>query len=148
MERTNIDNQTIDLGKKFEIIYNPSSEFKGYCPIRDILDRFGDKWSIYTILQLGQTDKMRFNELKSKISGISQRMLTVTLRSLEQDGLVERTIYPQIPPRVEYRLTPLGFSLLEQMVNLGEWASTHMDEIIKARERFATKTDSQLIQSN
>lgn len=111
------------------------------CPIRDILGHFGDKWSIFTILSLGQKDRVRFNELKSMVHGISQRMLTVTLRSLEENGVVERTWYPEIPPRVEYCLTPLGRSLLGKMVDLWEWASTHMDDVHTARRRFQRAKD-------
>ncbi|NJO69985.1 MAG: helix-turn-helix transcriptional regulator, partial [Bacteroidetes bacterium] len=108
---------------------------------KDVMDRFGDKWSIYTILSLGQSDKLRFNELRNQITGISQRMLTVTLRSLEQDGLVIRTIYPEIPPRVEYKLSDMGKGLLLQLLNLAEWAGTNMPEIMKARQQFSQKND-------
>jgi DNA-binding HxlR family transcriptional regulator len=109
------------------------------CPIRDIMARFGDKWSIYVILYLGRNDKLRFNELKNMISGISQRMLTVTLRSLEEDGLVNRTVYPEIPPRVEYDLTALGKSLLEQLIKLSDWASTNIEQVLEARKKYAVK---------
>ncbi|MDP4206158.1 MAG: helix-turn-helix domain-containing protein, partial [Bacteroidota bacterium] len=78
-----------------------------FCPIRNILDRFGDKWSILVIITLGKNGKMRFNELNNAINDISQKMLTVTLRTLEADGLLTRTIYPQIPPKVEYELTEM-----------------------------------------
>ncbi len=82
------------------------------CPITDVLDRVSDKWTMHTIITLGKADKLRFTELKNAVEGISQRMLTVTLRTLEEDGFVTRTIFPQIPPRVEYELTDLGRSLL------------------------------------
>ncbi|PRY11348.1 HxlR family transcriptional regulator [Pontibacter ummariensis] len=109
------------------------------CPVRDIMARFGDKWSVYTILYLGQHGKLRFNELKSMISGISQRMLTVTLRSLEEDGLVSRAVFPEVPPRVEYELTALGRSLLQQLLQLSDWASQNLEQVLEARQRYAKK---------
>jgi DNA-binding HxlR family transcriptional regulator len=139
MDVTIIDNQPLTVEKRAKNILTPIDEQPEICPIRDILGHFGDKWSIFTILSLGQKERIRFNELKSMIPGISQRMLTVTLRSLEENGVVERTMYPEIPPRVEYQLTPLGQSLLEKMVDLWEWASTHMQDIQRARTRFARK---------
>ncbi|HEY1006297.1 MAG TPA: helix-turn-helix domain-containing protein, partial [Sphingobacteriaceae bacterium] len=86
--------------------------------MKDIMARFGDKWTMYTVLLLGQNEKLRFNELKNRISGISQRMLAVTLRSLEEDGMVSRTLFPEVPPRVEYCLTGLGRGLLDQILQL------------------------------
>jgi DNA-binding HxlR family transcriptional regulator len=109
------------------------------CPVKDILARFGDKWSMYTVLLLGQNGKIRFNELKTQITGISQRMLTVTLRSLEEDGIVRRTFYAEIPPRVEYELTDLGLGLLEQLLDLATWAEGHFQEIVNARQQYANK---------
>ena len=105
------------------------------CPVKDIMATYGDKWSMYTVLLLGQHSKMRFSELRSGISGISQRMLTVTLRSLEEDGIVLRTIYTEIPPRVEYRLTDLGESLLKQLLQLAIWADENFVEIMKGRKK-------------
>ena len=103
------------------------------CPVRNILDRFGDKWSTLVLLVLGETDKLRFNEIHKHIGSVSQKMLTVTLKKLEADGLVKRTIYPQVPPKVEYELTDLGHSLLPKLLGLVEWANTHMDEIKSRR---------------
>jgi DNA-binding HxlR family transcriptional regulator len=134
MHVTNIDNQSLTVRKRAKNILEPEKPI--LCPIRDILGHFGDKWSIFTILSLGQKERVRFNELKSMVDGISQRMLTVTLRSLEENGVVERTWYPEIPPRVEYQLTPLGQSLLVKMVELWEWASAHMTDIEQSRMRF------------
>lgn len=108
---------------------------KNVCPVKDIMASYGDKWSMYTILLLGQHPKIRFNELRTAISGISQRMLTVTLRSLEEDGIVSRTIYPEIPPRVEYELTELGESLLRQLLQLAHWAEENFSKIMKARKK-------------
>ena len=86
---------------------------KKICPVKDIMAAYGDKWTMYTVLLLGQHGKMRFNELRDNISGISQRMLTVTLRSLEEDGIILRTLYAEKPPRVEYELTELVFSPID-----------------------------------
>jgi DNA-binding HxlR family transcriptional regulator len=112
----------------------------GNCSIRHILDRFGDKWSILIISLLGHVGKQRFNELNQQIGDISQKMLTVTLRSLEADGLISRKLYPEIPPRVEYELTDLGRSLLPHIEQLAGWAEQHMECILKNREQYAQKT--------
>ncbi|MCU0434726.1 MAG: helix-turn-helix transcriptional regulator [Bacteroidia bacterium] len=95
--------------------------------------RLSDKWSMLVILALGGFGTMRFNELKHKIGDVSQRMLTVTLRNLENDGLLTRTIYPEIPPRVEYALTPLGHSFKEQIAGFANWATAHTEEIYRKR---------------
>ena len=92
------------------------------CPVRNVLDRVGDKWSILIISILGECGTLRFNELNHLIGNISQKMLTVTLKTLEADGLVARRMYPQIPPKVEYNLTPLGESLLPAIDSLTQWA--------------------------
>ena len=106
------------------------------CPIRGILDRFGDKWSILIILILGENEKMRFSELNREISDISQKMLTVTLRTLEADGLISRTIYPEVPPRVEYEITELGKSLLPHISGLSQWAIKNEVAIKKSRAEY------------
>lgn len=111
------------------------------CPVRSVLDRLGDKWSILVMLVLGKQETMRFNELQKEIGDISQKMLTVTLRSLEADGLVTRTIYPQVPPRVEYQITPLGKSLVPHVVGLSEWAIGNMPAIKKSRAEFEAKAN-------
>src|SRR6478736_6327642 len=103
--------------------------------VASILSRVGDKWSVFVIMMLGDGPK-RFNELKRMINGISQRMLTLTLRGLERDGLVTRTIFPTIPPRVDYELTDLGRGLQQPVKALGEWAITHQEQIASARTRF------------
>lgn len=112
-----------------------------YCPVTDIIDRISDKWSVHAIIMLGKSDKLRFGELKKGIHGISQRMLTVTLKHLERDGLLTRTVYAQIPPKVEYKLTELGRSLLGQLVQLSEWASENMNQILRAREEYILKNE-------
>ncbi|MFT3739513.1 MAG: helix-turn-helix domain-containing protein [Breznakibacter sp.] len=106
------------------------------CPVRNVLSRLGDKWSMLVIVMLGETDMMRFNEIGNAIGDISQKMLTVTLRTLEADGLVERTIYPEIPPRVEYRLTLMGKSLLPHIEGLTNWAENYMEAIVESRQKF------------
>lgn len=106
------------------------------CHARQILDRIGDKWSFSVIYQLGQTEVMRFTELQRAIGGISQRMLTVTLRTLERDGLVERTVHPVVPPRVDYCLTKLGMTLLGTVCQLMGWAVEHADDIDEARAAY------------
>lgn len=105
------------------------------CEVREVLDRVGDKWSVHVIHMLGGGTR-RFSELRRGIDGISQRMLTVTLRGLERDGLVSRTVYPVVPPRVDYELTPLGETLLETVCSLVGWAEAHRGDIDAARERY------------
>lgn len=105
------------------------------CPIRNILSRISDKWSILTIFTLEQIPVMRFGELQRMIPDISQKMLTVTLRTLEQDGLVKRKVYAQIPPKVEYSLTARGQSLLPHLNSLIYWAKEQMDDILEDRKK-------------
>lgn len=105
------------------------------CPIRNVLDRLGDKWSLLVILTLGEKGTIRFNQINTLIPDISQKMLTVTLRTLEADGLVSRKVYPEIPPRVEYTLTSVGISLLPHINNLVQWALTNMPVVIESRNR-------------
>jgi DNA-binding HxlR family transcriptional regulator len=103
--------------------------------VNAVLARVGEKWSVLIIMRLTDGPR-RFNELKRIVEGISQRMLTLTLRGLERDGLLTRTVYPTIPPRVEYELTPLGHSLAEPVAALGAWALEHRAEIDAAKRRF------------
>lgn len=120
--------------KKFQLFFAKANvPVTQLCPVRDIVARLSDKWSMLVILALGGYGTMRFNELKHKIGDVSQRMLTVTLRYLERDGLINRTIYAEVPPRVEYSLTPLGHSFKEQIVVLADWATSNADEIYKKR---------------
>ncbi len=105
------------------------------CQVRDVLDRVGDKWTLSVIYELRDGSR-RFTDLKRAIDGISQRMLTVTVRSLERDGLVERTVYATVPPRVDYRLTALGQTLLKTAWELIDWATLHAAEIDEARDRY------------
>jgi DNA-binding HxlR family transcriptional regulator len=106
------------------------------CPaVREVLNRVGDKWSVQVVGLLGGGTK-RFSELRRSIEGISQRMLTLTLKGLERDGLVTRTVYPTIPPRVDYGLTKLGRSLLTPITALGQWAAENRQKIHSARTRY------------
>lgn len=106
------------------------------CNAREMLVRVGDKWSVYVIHVLGDSGRLRFNELRSSVEGISQRMLTVTLRGLERDGLVTRTIHAEIPPRVEYELTPLGATLRKLVRGLLDWSGAHLAEVGRARAMY------------
>jgi DNA-binding HxlR family transcriptional regulator len=111
------------------------------CHARQVMDRVGDKWSISVVHQLGAHEVMRFTELQRAIDGISQRMLTVTLRGLERDGLLERTVYPVVPPRVDYRLTELGKTMLGAVCQLMEWAYDHADDVDEARAAYDDRAD-------
>jgi len=108
------------------------------CPVRNVIDRIGDKWSMLVLLLLEEAQVMRFSEIHKAIETISQKMLTVTLKALEADGLVDRTVYPQIPPKVEYKLTERGQSLLPHLHSLVKWAKENMTEIQESRKQFAS----------
>ena len=110
------------------------------CPIRDVLDRIGDQWSLLVLEALGN-GTLRFNELSREIGDISKQMLSTTLKRLEQDGLISRTMFPEIPPRVEYTLTELGRSFLVPMHALVGWADTHHRVIVSSRQRYAGQQD-------
>ncbi|WP_043527804.1 winged helix-turn-helix transcriptional regulator [Litchfieldella xinjiangensis] len=109
--------------------------FEQPCPIRDVLDRIGNQWSLL-ILEALAPGTLRFNALMREIGDISKQMLSRTLKQLEQDGFITRTLYPEVPPRVEYTLTPLGRSFLEPMQQLVVWADTHHGAIVAARTRY------------
>jgi DNA-binding HxlR family transcriptional regulator len=120
----------------------PRSEYEGACEgsadgraVREILDRIGDKWSLLVIVTLND-GMLRFTELRRHIPGISQRMLTLTLRQLERDGLIARTVHAEVPPRVEYELTDVGRTLIEPSMALAGWAIANYPRITAARERF------------
>lgn len=102
---------------------------------REVLNRVGDKWSVYVVASLSE-GPLRFNELKRRIEGISQRMLTLTLKSLERDGLVTRTVFPTVPARVDYELTRLGRTLLVPVLALAKWSEKHRPEIQAARVKY------------
>ena len=119
----------------------PDPNHAGCRGVASVLSRVGDKWSVFVIMALGDGPK-RFNELKRIIDGVSQRMLTLTLRGLERDGLVTRTIFPTIPPRVDYELTDLGRGLQQPVKALGESAITHQEQIASARTRFDERNNT------
>jgi DNA-binding HxlR family transcriptional regulator len=105
------------------------------CRVRSVLDRIGDKWAIYVVDRLGHGPR-RFSELNRGIDGITPRMLTVTLRGLERDGIVTRTVHAAVPPRVDYQLTPLGETLLDPIGQLVIWADAHVCEVETARDDY------------
>ena len=129
---TNIGNQMVTP----ENIYQKTECEGGDCPIRDVLDRFGDKWSMLVLLVMNKYEKLRFNELQKQIGDISQKVLTATLRTMEADGLLKRTIYAEVPPRVEYEITAMGKSLVPHVNALSKWAKENMAAIIKSRQNF------------
>lgn len=117
------------------------NEFFPDCPIRNVLARISGKWAMLVLFTLNATDgeAVRFRQLERSIPDISQKMLTSVLRSLEADGLVNRKVYPEVPPRVEYTLTPLAHTLLPLIENLVDWAKQNMAEIIGTREKYLLK---------
>jgi DNA-binding HxlR family transcriptional regulator len=116
----------------------PDPATEGCRAISSILARVGDKWTVLIVVLLGDGPK-RFNEIRRMVGGISQRMLTFTLRGLERDGLVTRTVFPTTPQRVDYELTKLGSTLWEAVEPLGSWARAHVSEILKSRDQFDEK---------
>ena len=114
-----------------EIEHTPTN-----CRAREMIVRVADKWSMYVIHVLAHEGPLRFSDLRRRVDGVSQRMLTVTLRGLERDGLVSRTMYPEMPPRVEYALTPLGVTLREIVRALIDWSGAHLAEVDAARARY------------
>jgi len=114
-----------------ELAHTPTN-----CHAREMLARVGDKWSMYVIHVLGDAGTLRFNELRSRVDGISQRMLTVTLRGMERDGLVTRKVYPEVPPRVEYALTRLGRTLRQLVRGWVDWSGAHLAEVDTARAAY------------
>ena len=120
-------------------VTEPTSSWDPYargCPSRDLLDRIGDKWTVLVLGELAKHGACRFTQLRKRLSGVSEKMLTQTLRALERDGLVHRTVYPAVPVRVEYALTPLGRTLREPLKMLTEWSVRHIDQVLTAREEY------------
>ena len=105
------------------------------CPTRVVLDRIGDKWTVLVVLLLAD-GPTRFSELRERIGGVAPKVLTQTLRRLERDGILDRTVYAEVPPRVEYELTKVGRSLIEPITILSDWAETNVGAIARSRERF------------
>jgi DNA-binding HxlR family transcriptional regulator len=123
-----------------ETINSRGDVYNGNCPTRQILDRIGDKWTAL-IIGLLEDGTMRFSALQHSIGGISQKMLTQTLRSLERDGLVTRTIYAEVPPRVEYALTPLGKTLCAPIRAVREWAETNIESVSIAQSEYDAREE-------
>ncbi|MDE0802535.1 MAG: helix-turn-helix domain-containing protein [Acidimicrobiales bacterium] len=117
------------------------------CPVRDVLNRIGDKWSLL-VLHLLSDGTQRFGELRNAIDGISQRMLTVTLRGLERDGLVTRTVHPVVPPRVDYTLTDLGHGLSATVIDLVQWAEENRPHIDDARKVYDQRKDAEQVSAS
>jgi DNA-binding HxlR family transcriptional regulator len=120
-------------------VTEPTSSWDPYargCPSRELLDRIGDKWTVLVLGELAQHEACRFTQLRKRLSGVSEKMLTQTLRALERDGLVDRTVYPAVPVRVEYALTPLGQTLREPLRMLTAWSVGHIDEVLAARAEY------------
>jgi DNA-binding HxlR family transcriptional regulator len=111
-------------------------EANGKCPVRDVLSRLGDKWSILVLTTLKVNGRLRFSDVQRTIGDISQRMLTVTLRSMEADGIISREIYAEVPPKVEYELTELGDELFVHISALVGWVEKNMDTIMESRNNF------------
>lgn len=107
------------------------------CPIRNVVARFGDKWSLLVLLVINQEEVVRFNELGRMIPDISSRVLSTTLKTLEADGLITRKVYAQVPPKVEYSLTDIGRSLIPLIMQLTEWAQKNMKKVISHRMEYA-----------
>jgi DNA-binding HxlR family transcriptional regulator len=116
----------------------PNDCTRANCPAREVLDLVADKWSLLVVSILSDGTR-RFGQLRSEIEGVSQKMLTQTLRALERSGLVQRRVYPEVPPRVEYSLTPLGRSMTDVVAFIRTWAETNSPRIAAAREKFDAK---------
>lgn len=134
------DSTILSPGHK-DVTGRPCLQTAGCRNVAPVLNRVGDKWSMMIVMTLSDGSK-RFSELKRAIDGISQRMLTLSLRGLERDGMVSRTVTPTIPPRVDYELTELGRSLREPVKALGDWAIEHIDCIRAAQQRFDERDDA------
>lgn len=133
---TNAENESVEEGKNLKLILDKAKDPGNLCPVRDVIHRISDKWSLLSILALGTHGTLRFNALKKEIGDVSQRMLTVTLRNLEEDGFVTRKIYAEVPPRVEYQLTDMGQGLMQQVLQLADWANMQLPAIISSRNNF------------
>lgn len=114
------------------------------CPIRNVVSRFGDKWSLLVLLVIDRGGVIRFNELGRMIPDISTRVLSTTLKTLEADGLIDRKVYAQVPPKVEYSLTETGKSLIPLLMQLTEWAQTNMKKVMEHRSEYETRQTAQI----
>jgi DNA-binding HxlR family transcriptional regulator len=116
--------------------------YNAHCPTRMVLDRIADKWTVLIVGALENKTK-RFGELRREIGGVSQKMLTQTLRGLERDGLVTRVVYASVPPKVEYSLTELGRTLVRILEAIREWSEKNIEDVLKARDDYDTRTELQ-----
>jgi DNA-binding HxlR family transcriptional regulator len=130
-----MNRQAIATKNKVSAKSGKRASCKEICPVRDVLNYIGDKWSMLIILELGNNSPLRFGELKNAIVGISQKMLTITLRQLEHDGFIDRVYFMEVPPRVEYSITPLGKSLMKALDDLVRWAEDNTQTILTARKK-------------
>ncbi|MFG6475936.1 winged helix-turn-helix transcriptional regulator [Microbacterium sp. P06] len=124
-----------DSAAKTEFTLDDLDPYAEGCPSRRLLDRIGDRWTVLIIGTLGE-GPCRFSEIRRAVAGISQKMLTQTLRGLERDGLVTRTVYAEVPPRVEYELTPAGETLREPLKALERWSIEHFGQVAESRDRY------------
>jgi DNA-binding HxlR family transcriptional regulator len=137
-KETVIENHTVTIQKKLKKIFghlDPSNPPE-ICPIRDILSPVTDKWSILIVLFLGGYHTLRFNQLKTMLYGVSSKSLTERLKHLEKDGYILRTMFSEVPIRVEYQLTEFGYAYLNKLIDITEWISLNMPEIVKQRYKF------------
>lgn len=131
------ENQKLRVAKKLKKMFGHIDlKTATYCPIRDVMALASDKWSILIVLYLGYFPILRFNKLKKYVYGISNKVLSERLKMLESDGYISRTMYPEVPIRVEYQLTDFGHSYLTKLLELTEWATSHGDTVIKNRQKF------------
>jgi DNA-binding HxlR family transcriptional regulator len=124
-------------------VNEPTSSWDPYtrgCPSRDLLDQIGSKWAVLVLGELGRHGACRFTQLRQQLAGVSEKMLTQTLRTLERDGLLLRTVHPETPIRVEYELTPLGQTLRGPLKALTDWSVEHIEKVLGAREEYDERT--------
>lgn len=130
------ENMTLSIEAVEKTQENPIwNTYESACPTRMVLNRIADKWTVLVVSAL-QTEKKRFSVLRREVGGISQKMLTQTLRGLERDGLVTRTVYPTVPPKVEYALTPLGHTLVKLLDSIRVWAERNIEEVLTAQDTY------------
>lgn len=138
------ENQKVKVAKKLKKMFGHVDlrDTSLTCPVRDVMALASDKWSILIILYLGYFPVLRFNELKKKVYGISNKVLSERLKHLEGDGYLKRTMYPEVPVRVEYKLTDFGHSYLQKLIEMAEWAETYKDCVLSNRTRFQGNVES------
>ncbi|WP_282162261.1 winged helix-turn-helix transcriptional regulator [Ulvibacterium marinum] len=135
------ENEKVRVAKKIKKMFGHIDQRTAeYCPIRDVMALASDKWSILIVLYLGYYPILRFNELKKKVYGISNKVLSEKLKLLEADGYLSRTLYPEVPIRVEYELTDFGHSYLQKLLDLTEWVTQYSDIILANRKKSGKST--------